>query len=112
MASHSSSVGEELPTTFQYESLAGSIAVEMTRIRRTIEELAEGDESPEVIEAKVKAYRLVAQLLDMERKAAGDMHRMGRERELPELADRMEKVVARARERKGRLAGDAEGDEN
>ena len=102
------SSGEGLPTTSAYEHRARSIADEMRRIRNLVEQLTEGDISPEEIDAKTGAYRLVAQLLDMERKATSDTHRMARERELPEIADRMERTVKKARERG--QANDTEGD--
>ena len=100
--------GEGLPTTSAYEHRARSIADEMRRIRNLVEQLTEGDISPDEIDAKTGAYRLVAQLLDMERKATSDTHRMARERELPEIADRMERTVKKARERG--QANDTEGD--
>jgi hypothetical protein len=106
------STGEGLPTTDAYERRTRSVADEMLRIRQAVEALADDDSlAPDAVEAKIKAYRLVAQMLDMERKAANDLHGMGRERELPEIADRMERTVAKSRERKGRLTG-AEVDEN
>ena len=116
MASHSLPDGEVLPTTFHYESRGISVADEMARLRKYTAQLRDdvrnGVIDPDTAAVIAGLVRLEFQGLDMERKAAGDLHRMGRERELPAEVERLESAALKSRERKGRLVGEAEGDDN
>ena len=97
-----------LPTSNSYERRLIEIADEFRSTRMEIcDSTADGATAPLIDgnDQRLSAWRLRLQSLDMERKGAEALHRTARERELPELVERMEETVKTARNRKGRMTG-------
>lgn len=90
-----------LPTVDDYERELRAVRAAQRRLRDLIREAALDGEA---WMADTVRFRLLVQCLDAERKTVMSLREAARQREMPELVERMERAVAKLRSRRGRLA--------